>query len=65
MKHWNDDQISKCRTDFNFEVDFKVNGVIGTIAIKWDLIQYNTIQYNTIQYNTILYPENRSFLSII
>ena len=27
-----------CRADLNFEVDFRVNGVIGSIATKWDLI---------------------------
>ena len=30
----------KCRADFNFEVDFGVNDVIGTIVTKWDLIFY-------------------------
>ena len=30
----------KCRADLNFEVDFKVNGVIGAIVIKWDLILF-------------------------
>ena len=28
----------KRRADLNFEVDFRVNGIIGTIATKWDLI---------------------------
>ena len=27
-----------CGTDLNFEVDFGVNGAIGTIVTKWDLI---------------------------
>ena len=26
-----------CRADLKFEVDFGVNGAIGTIVIKWDL----------------------------
>ena len=26
----------KCRADLNFEVDFGVNGTIGTIVTKWD-----------------------------
>ena len=26
------------RSDLNFEVDFGVNGSIGTIVTKWDLI---------------------------
>ena len=28
----------KCRADLNFEVDFRVNGAIGMIMTKWDLI---------------------------
>ena len=28
----------ECREDLNFEVDFRVNGTIGTIVTKWDLI---------------------------
>ena len=27
-----------CRADLSFEVDFGVNGAIGTIVTKWDLI---------------------------
>ena len=30
----------KCRADFNFEVDFGVNGAIGMIVNKWDLILF-------------------------
>ena len=30
----------KCRADLNFEVDFVVNGAIGTIVTKWDLIVF-------------------------
>ena len=30
----------KCRADLNFEVDFRVNGAIGTIMTKWDLILF-------------------------
>ena len=29
-----------CRADLNFEVDFGVNGAIGTIVTKWDLIVF-------------------------
>ena len=29
-----------CRADPNFEVDFRVNGVIGTIVTKWDFIVF-------------------------
>ena len=28
------------RADLNFEDDFGVNGVIGTIVTKWDLIVF-------------------------
>ena len=31
-------EFLKCRADLNFEVDFGVNGAIGTIVTKWDLI---------------------------
>ena len=30
----------KCRKDVNFEVDFRVNDVIGTIVTKWDVILF-------------------------
>ena len=30
----------KCRADLNFEVDFGVNGAIGTIVTKWDYILF-------------------------
>ena len=29
-----------CRADLNFEVDFGINGAIGTIVTKWDLIVF-------------------------
>ena len=29
-----------CRADLNFEVDFRVNGAIGTIMPKWDPIVF-------------------------
>ena len=29
-----------CRADLNFNLDFGVNGTIGTIVIKWDLIVF-------------------------
>ena len=29
-----------CRADLNFEVDFGVNGAIGAIMTKWDLIVF-------------------------
>ena len=31
--------VSK-RKDLNFDVDFRVNGVIGTIVTKWDVILF-------------------------
>ena len=30
----------KCRADLNFEVNFGVNGAIGAIVTKWDLISF-------------------------
>ena len=30
----------KCREDLNFDVDFRVNDVIGTIVTKWDVISF-------------------------
>ena len=39
----------KCRADLNFEVEFGVNGAIGTVVTKWDLF----------------YSGNKSFSSII
>ena len=29
-----------CRANLHFEVDFGVNGAIGTIVTKWDLIVF-------------------------
>ena len=29
-----------CRADLNYEVDFVVNGSIGTVVTKWDLIVF-------------------------
>ena len=33
-------EFRKCRADLNFEVDFGVNGAIGTIVTKWDIIVF-------------------------
>ena len=30
----------KCRADLNFEANFGVNGGIGAIVTKWDLISF-------------------------
>ena len=30
----------KCRKDLNFEVDFRVNDVIGTIVTEWNVILF-------------------------
>ena len=38
MKHEMTIEYLKCRADLDFEVDFEVNGAIGTIVTKWDLI---------------------------
>ena len=37
---WVTIEYLKCREDLTFEVDFRVNGVIGTIVTKWDLILF-------------------------
>ena len=40
MKHGMTTEYLKCRADLNFEVDYRVNGVIGMIATNWDLILF-------------------------
>ena len=37
---WMTIEYLKCRKDLNFDVDFRVNGVIGTIVNKWDVILF-------------------------
>ena len=37
---WDDYRISKVQKDLNFEVDFRVNDVIGTTVIKWNVILF-------------------------
>ena len=38
----------KCRVDLNFEVDFGVNGAIGAIVTKWDLISLDDGSFSSI-----------------
>ena len=40
MKRGMNIEYLKCRADLNFEVDFGVNGAIGTIVTEWDLIAF-------------------------
>ena len=40
MKRWMTIEYLKCKADLNFEVDFGVNGAIGKIVTKWDLIVF-------------------------
>ena len=40
MKYGMTIEYPKCRVDLNFEVDFGINGAIGTIATKWDLMLF-------------------------
>ena len=40
MKHGITIEYLKCRVDVDFEVYFIVNGAIGAIATKWDLILF-------------------------
>ena len=37
---WDDYRISKVQKKSQVEVDFRVNGVIGTIVTKWDVILF-------------------------
>ena len=42
-KAWDDYRIIEylnCTPDLNFEVDFGVNGTIGVIVTKWELILF-------------------------
>ena len=38
-----------CREDLNFEVDFGVNGAIGTIVTKWDLNPIRSGLFQTVK----------------
>ena len=40
MKRGMNIEYLKCRADLNFEVDFGVNGAIGTIVTEWDPIAF-------------------------
>ena len=40
MKHGMTIEYLKFTADLNFEVDFGVNGAIGTILTEWDLILF-------------------------
>ena len=40
MKRWLTLEYLKCRVDLNFEVDFGVNGAIGTIVTKRKMILF-------------------------
>ena len=40
MKRGTTTEHLMCRADLNFEEDFGVNGGIGTIVTKWDLIVF-------------------------
>ena len=44
---------SKCRADLNFEVDFGVNGTIGAIVTKWELI--SLVQWIVFTHNIIFF----------
>ena len=43
----------KCKADLNFEVDFGVNGAIGTTVTKWDLILFG--QWIVSTYNIYIF----------
>ena len=40
----------KCRKDLNFEVDFRVNDVIGTIVTEWNVIYSDNGWFSSIIY---------------
>ena len=40
MKRGKTIEYLKCRADLNFKVYFVVNGAIGAIVIKWDLVLF-------------------------
>ena len=48
MKRGTTIEYLKCRAlraDLNFEVDFGVNGAIGAIVVKWNLILYWPVRH--------------------
>ena len=50
-----------CRADPNFEVDFGVNGAIGAIVTKWDLIVFGeciVFIHNTLFFKYAAFPFN-------
>ena len=57
-----------CRADLNFEVDFVVNGAIGTIVTKWDLISMYSdnasFSFIVIFFKYVAFPFNKNNLSI-
>ena len=59
MKHGMTIEYLKCRADINFEVDFRVNGAIGTIVTKWNLIVFEkciVFIHNIFYLNTLHSP---------
>ena len=59
-------EFLKCRADLNFEVDFGVNGAIGTIVqIKYNKIINSNIKIHTASKHYIYYTiTNQSNLGI-
>ena len=43
----------KCRKDLNFEVDFRVNDVIGTAVTKWNVILFGNCLFSSIIYSFV------------
>ena len=52
MKHEMFIEYLKCRAHLNFEVYFGLNGAIGAIVAKWDLILFR--QWIILVYNIII-----------
>ena len=60
MKRGKTIEYLKCRADLNFEVDFGVNGAIGTIVIRWDLILFGNGSFSSIIYIFLIRFMSRS-----
>ena len=56
----------KCRKDLNFEVDFRVNDVIGTTVTKWNVILYtDNGLFSSIIYFVFNYASNAFNLQVV
>ena len=58
MKHGITIEYLKCKADFNFEIDFRVNDAIGTMATKLELILFGKSIVLSITLYVFLIPTN-------